>query len=145
MSNKIEEFQGRFRFLSNFYRSVIWIDGKSYETAEHAFQAAKSIRDEDAEQIRSAFTPGGAKRRGRKVEMRADWEGVKLDIMKEIVRQKFYQNRGLGKQLIETGDLYLEEGNRWNDTFWGIDLRTLKGTNHLGRILMEVRDELAHG
>lgn len=145
MTDKIEEFRGRFRFLSNFHRCPIWIDGKEYQTAEHAFQSAKSIEDEDAEHIRNAFTPGEAKRRGRKVEIRADWEAVKLDIMKEIVRQKFYQSKGLSRLLIETGDLHLEEGNRWNDTFWGVNLRTKEGTNHLGRILMEVRNEFING
>ena len=41
-----------------------------------------------------------------------------------------------------TGNLVLEEGNGWHDTFWGVDLKTGEGENHLGRILMQVREEL---
>jgi predicted NAD-dependent protein-ADP-ribosyltransferase YbiA (DUF1768 family) len=48
----------------------------------------------------------------------------------------------LREMLLDTGDAILEEGNMWNDTFWGIDLNTGKGQNHLGRLLMERRAEL---
>ncbi len=83
-----------------------------------------------------------AKRLGRHVELRPDWEDVKIAIMEEIVRTKFTQNEDLKAMLLATGDLVLEEGNAWGDTFWGVDAKTREGQNHLGRILMRVREEL---
>ena len=62
--------------------------------------------------------------------------------MEEIVRAKFTQNQDMKQQLLATGNLVLEEGNGWHDTFWGVDLKTGEGENHLGRILMQVREEL---
>ena len=62
--------------------------------------------------------------------------------MEDIVRAKFTQNQELKQQLIGTGDAYLEEGNTWHDTCWGVDLKTGEGQNHLGKILMKVRQEL---
>ena len=63
--------------------------------------------------------------------------------MEEIVRAKFTQNEELKRLLLATGDKRLAEGNTWGDTFWGVDLRSGRGENHLGIILMRVREELA--
>ena len=63
--------------------------------------------------------------------------------MYEIVKAKFTQNEALTQKLLQTGDMPIEEGNAWNDTFWGVDIRTGEGENHLGEILMQVRKELA--
>lgn len=76
------------------------------------------------------------------VDLRSDWEAVKVTVMEEIVRAKFTQNEDLKWRLLTTGDACLEEGNTWHDTFWGVDAKTGEGLNHLGRILMKVRDEL---
>ena len=67
---------------------------------------------------------------------------VRLDIMENVVRAKFMQNPYLAARLVATGTMPLEEGNRWGDTFWGVDVRTGKGENNLGKILMKVRKEL---
>ena len=77
--------------------------------------------------------------------LRPDWERVKLGLMKEIVTAKFAQNEDMLQQLIATGSMTLTEGNMWNDTFWGVSLKTGKGENHLGRILMRIRKELQAG
>ena len=62
--------------------------------------------------------------------------------MKDIVREKFKQNDDLMRMLlIDTGNEELVEGNYWGDSFWGVDLKTNEGENHLGIILMELRDE----
>ena len=63
---KIERFKGDYNFLSNFYDSIIVIDGLEYRTVEHAFQAAKTDDPEWKENIRNARTPGESKRLGRK-------------------------------------------------------------------------------
>ena len=62
------------------------------------------------------------------------------EIMEEIVRAKIDQNPAVKERLLETGDIIIEEGNDWKDTYWGVDLKTGKGENHLGKILMKSRD-----
>ena len=103
------------------------------------------VEQEALEQIMVQFAThrsNEAKRLGRHVQLRPNWENVKLPIMEDIVRAKFTQNEDLKELLLATGDLVLEEGNTWHDTFWGVDAKTREGTNHLGRILMRVRQEL---
>ena len=135
----IERFSGRARFLSNFYPSIIEFEGQRYPTVEHAFQAAKTSDPKLRKRIREAGTPGTAKALGRKVPLRQDWERVKLDVMLGFLRKKFGHSM-LRDLLLGTGTAKLVEGNTWNDTFWGVvDGR---GRNHLGRLLMQVRDEL---
>lgn len=89
--------------------------------------------------IREAATPGQAKKLGQGVSLRPDWESVKVDLMRTFVRKKF-ENPFLRPLLLATGDAELVEGNTWNDTFWGVCRG--RGQNWLGRILMEVRDEI---
>ena len=86
------------------------------------------------------MSPGQAKKYGKTVELRKDWEDVKLSIMEEIIREKFIYDPDLVKMLLDTGDKELIEGNNWNDTFWGMCRG--KGENHLGKILMKLREEL---
>lgn len=135
---KIDSFQGKNRFLSNFWRVPIEYDGDLYPSVEHAYQAAKTDNFQDRLRIRLMPTAGDAKRAGRRVEIRSDWEQVKLDVMYQLVKQKF-SAEPLRSQLIATGDNELIEGNTWNDTFWGICRG--RGENHLGKILMRVRGE----
>lgn len=136
----INEFRGKYYFLSNFYMAdVIW-DGVRYTNNESAFQSAKLISKTKREELFSNLDPSSAKRKGRRVQLRHDWEKVKFDIMYEIVKAKFEQNENLKTKLLETGDNYLEEGNSWGDRIWGTV--NGKGQNNLGKILMKVRDEL---
>lgn len=140
----IGEFFGEYRFLSNFAQSRIVWRGLSWPTVEHAYQAAKSTDPAVQEQIRQLATPGFAKRAGKIVQLRPDWEDVKVSIMTELVWLKFTQNPHLAAKLLNTGDAILEEGNTWNDRFWGIcPPRSGIGENYLGWILMVVRDRLA--
>lgn len=145
-------FFGEYRFLSNFWYSEVTLDGESYPSVEHAYQAAKTLDPKlrrdfrfsifyDGDQpIEKTPTCGQAKRMGSKLELREDWEEVKVGIMKNLVSQKFTNDRKLGDLLIRTEILYLEETNHWNDTFWGVC--NGKGKNVLGNILMEVRENL---
>jgi len=131
----IREFRRRYHFLSNFY--VEW-DGR---TLEHRFQAAKTTNWDDFEKIMSSSTASKAKARGRKIELREDWEDVKDKIMYGLVVTKF-TDPFLRELLLETGTHHLQEGNSWNDTYWGVDLTTGRGENKLGKILMQHRAEL---
>ena len=134
-------FDGPYAFLSNFYQAPIVFDGLCYGTSEAAFQAQKTLSPEKREEF-THFTPGKAKRAGKKLKLRVDWEEVKLNLMDEIVRAKFAQNPDIAARLLATGDRELVEGTVWHDIFWGIDLATGKGENHLGRILMKIRSDL---
>lgn len=133
----INRFRDEYFFLSNFYEAPVAYCGITYKNNEAAFQAQK-CKSQD-EQMRFAdLSPSDAKRLGRRIELRKDWEDIKISIMREIVSAKFDQNPDLAKKLIETGDEYLEEGNDWGDRIWGTV--NGKGANNLGRILMEERE-----
>lgn len=136
---KIESFWNEYRFLSNFHFCDIEMDGMTYRTLEHAYQAAKTTETEFRIAISACITPGDAKRMGRQIPMRKNWERIKLDVMLGLLRQKFAEGE-LRAKLLATGDAHLEEGNKHGDMFWG----TVHGfgENHLGKLLMQVREEL---
>ena len=93
-------------------------EGLTYENNESAFQSAKCIKLEQRKNF-LGLDPSTAKRKGRRVKLRDDWEEVKDQIMYEIVLNKFSQNEELRKKLIATGDEYLIEGNTWHDNHFG--------------------------
>lgn len=136
---KIDSFKGEYFFLSNFYPTKIKYNGIQYLNNEAAFQAQKCTTMEDRIKF-SYLNPSDAKKLGRRIILRNDWESVKISIMREIVFEKFKQNPHLTEKLLDTGNIYLEEGNNWGDRIWG----TVNGVgrNELGKILMEVRKEI---
>lgn len=140
-SKEIKVFRGEYEFLSNFFNVPIEYKGMYYLNSEAAFQAQKCRTEEEKIPFMTC-TATKAKRMGRQVLLRPDWESVKIQLMEEIVRAKFSQNPRLAEKLLKTGDKMLIEGNTWRDTFWGVDLESGKGENHLGQILMKVRSEL---
>lgn len=135
----INNFRGGFMFLSNFYEVPVKYNGLTFKSNEAAFQAQKTLNQEERIKF-TTLSPLDAKRLGRKVALRSDWEDVKIQIMYEICRAKFEQYPDLAQRLVETGDRTLIEGNDWNDTFWGVCYG--KGENNLGKILMRIREEL---
>ncbi len=139
--NTIDKFRDEYDFLSNFYESEITFEGLTYGSNEAAFQAQKCMTHEE----KLLFTdcrPAKSKSLGRSVNLRPDWESVKVGLMTEIIRAKFTQHSELAAKLVATGEKIIIEGNTWGDIFWGIDTRTGQGENHLGKILMRIRDEL---
>lgn len=137
----VTRFREDYMFLSNFYEAPLIYEGIPYLSSEAAFQAQKCVTEEERRAF-SDLRTSDAKRMGRQVPLRPDWEEVKRDAMEGIVRAKFSQNPELAKMLLDTGDKLLLEGNTWHDTYWGIDLKTHEGENHLGQILMQIRREL---
>jgi N-glycosidase YbiA len=135
----IGQFTGQHRFLSNFWSCCIAFEGHSYRTVEHAFQAAKTLDEDERRRIRNEHSAAAAKRRGKRVELRTDWDEVKVDIMRELLRQKF-GSEPLRSRLLKTGNALLVEGNWWGDKFWGVC--DGKGLNTLGTLLMQIREEL---
>lgn len=141
----ILEFTGDFRFLSNFYVADFVWNGTLWPHSEAAYQAAKATSREDYESF-IKMKPGESKRHGRKISVRSDWEEVKYDIMCEIVYEKFRQNPDLTERLLATGHAHLEEGNNHGDQIWGVcPPRSSQGSNLLGKILMDVREQLRSG
>lgn len=136
----IDSFSGEYRFLSNFFPSVVDLDGELYSTVEHAYQAAKTMNICERDAIRSLDYPGEAKRAGRKLSsVRKDWNKVKVNIMRNLLEQKFYVGSILYEKLLQTTPHQLVEGNTWGDKFWG-QCPVGEGKNVLGNLLMEIRD-----
>lgn len=138
----IDSFTGQYEFLSNFYPVDIYIEDQVYPTAEHAYQAVKCEDPADRESILVWKNPVDAKHAGRSVKLRRNWDNIKVDVMYSILRQKF-SNSELAAMLKATGDEELVEGNEWNDRFWGVCRGA--GCNMLGKLLMQIRDELNNG
>jgi ribA/ribD-fused uncharacterized protein len=135
---KIDRFEGDYEFLSNFYYCILNYEGITFEHSEAAYQASKTL-DMDIRKSFTFLTPGKAKREGKKIKSRENWDIIKLRIMEDIVRAKFNQNPEIKRRLIETNDAILIEGNDWDDHFWGVC--DGNGENHLGKILMKIRSD----
>ena len=135
----INKFRGRYAFLSNFFPCRIILNGIFFPSAEHAYQASKTTDRNKQFSIAALRSPIEAKRAGKIIELRSDWDSVKLSVMEEILYIKF-KSPCIKKLLLDTKDEELVEGNTWGDTFWGVDLRTNVGENNLGKILMRVRE-----
>ena len=143
----------KYHFLSNFYPCEIqWGDeGFVYPSSEHLYVAFKCgyFEPNYAAEIYITelikLSAGGAKKLGsRKTINKEEWDNIKVDVMYKILKTKFTQNPKLKKKLLKTGDKHIQEGNWWGDTFWGVDLKTGKGENVLGKLLMIVRSELKY-
>jgi ribA/ribD-fused uncharacterized protein len=131
--------------FSNFAPYSIQLDGKRWPTSEHYFQAQKFEDPGHRESIRKEKSPMIAARLGRdrKKKLRSDWESVKVSVMRKAVMAKFTQHDDIRGILLSTGDAKLVEHTE-NDSYWG-DGGDGSGKNMLGRILMEVREELRPG
>lgn len=141
----IQEFKDKYAWLSNmspFEQPLIW-EGISYRTNEHFYVAMKTTDANIRKEISLINSPGKVKRFGRTLEIREDWEDIKLKVMLSGLRWKFSKyNPILREKLIATGEEYLQEGNNWGDSFWGYDMIEEWGHNHLGKLLMQVRSEI---
>lgn len=143
-------FFGDYSFLSNFAtcKSGVAILGPTlntyrFPTSEHAYMALKTKNPLQWSDLLLDNSPHYARKYGRtKVELREDWETIRITAMELAVYAKFSQNLDLLQKLISTGDKYLEETNYWGDTFWGVDSETRVGENNLGKTLMKVRQVL---
>ncbi len=151
-------FSGDMGWASNFYEAPIVFDDTKhnlreifpqfkfdtleYPTTEHLYQSLKTTNEEDKEKVRTAPTNSMAKKMGRKVFSRMDWDYVKFDAMRLCLYLKFYQHPDLMMKLIETGNTPLIEGNYWGDKIWGVCDKTGDGENWLGRLLMELRNNI---
>lgn len=141
----ITQFRDEYRWLSNFWffeRPMVY-DNIVYSSVEHFYVAMKSRSNEFRRQVAATHKPSEVKRLGKSVDLREDWDKIKLDVMLYAVRYKFSTNNlNLRKKLLATAGRHLSEGNWHKDSFWGVYLKDGVGENNLGRILMMVRDEI---
>ncbi len=112
IKKQIDRFNGENVFLSNFYPSTITVGTLQFPTVEHAFHAEKTFDQQTKWLIAQARSPGQAKKLGRKLDLRSDWEDIKFSVMLNLVRLKF-EDSTLQAKLLATGESELIEGNNW--------------------------------
>lgn len=138
----IEQFRKEYGWLSNFTDVTIVLDDIKYRSVEHAYMSAKS--DEKEWKLFCADfnnTASKIKLESKTIKIKQNWNLIKLQVMEDCLRQKFNQEP-FKTQLINTNDMYIQEGNNWSDKYWGVCLKTNQGSNHLGKLIMKIRTEL---
>lgn len=142
----IDDFhESPYEFLSNFYPAEVSVGSLAFSCVEVAYVASKTTDLSLRAKIQLITRPGVAKRLGRRIRLRQNWEFIKDEVMLDLIRQKFFLHAELAKKLLATGGHILVEGNTWGDRYWGCTRRKdgkWTGRNKLGIILMKVREEL---
>jgi len=144
----INRFIGKYKDFSNFEPAKVRFENLTFPTVEHAYVAAKSLDRSFRRDV--ALMPAGkagqVKKWGRTIKLRDDWDKVNIEIMSDLIVQKFNANNNYERNqlLLNTGDQLIVEGNFWHDNYWGNCLcdkcMKIKGLNHLGLIIMKVRE-----
>lgn len=138
----IKEFRGEYKWLSNFATCEIDFNGTSFASVEHAYMSAKSNDLEWKSFCADANNSAGkVKKKSKKIVLREDWDLIKVETMHQLLKLKF-SKEPYKTLLLDTGNRFIQEGNWWGDTFWGVDLNTNTGENNLGILIMAVRDTL---
>lgn len=145
MTKMISHFRKEYNWLSNFAPATIEYGNMVFSSVE-LFYIAMKTKDEMMRwniSLVDSSEAGKFKKISKTWELREDWDKIKLEVMEFGLRQKFHQEPFKSK-LIETGNQNIVEGNYWNDEFWGVNLKVNPnvGENHLGRLIMKIRDEL---
>ncbi len=120
--------------------------GHKFKSVENAYMFAKNPKDIEWLKKCLSMSPGDIKKASKSISLRDDWEVVKLSIMYNLLKQKFTQEP-FRTSLLGTKNENIVEGNRWNDTFWGVDIKSNPnvGENWLGRLIMDIRTKLKNG
>ena len=132
--------------FSNLFRCEVEFEGRIYATAEHAYQAGKAAKPAVREWILQAPTPALAAMAAHGLytwDIVPNWASIKVDRMRAVLRAKFSQHEDLRQLLLDTGSRRLIEAGTTNNAvnrFWG-EVNG-KGENTLGKLLMELREEL---
>jgi ribA/ribD-fused uncharacterized protein len=142
-------FKDEYQFLSNFAYCRIQIWGRTFTSTEAVYVACKAppeFREEVRDACATCKTGGEAKRYGRTIPVRSDWDEIKVPVMKAILEMKFSQPY-FKKRLLEVTEPIVEE-NHWHDNFWGDCIcdkcKNVVGQNHLGKLLGEIKKELGN-
>lgn len=140
----IHTFADETRWLSNMMTVDVVYDGYAFKSVEHAYQYAKCETDEWRAVCQDPnLNPYQIKRKSKDIVIRDNWDEIKLLVMEGLLIQK-YNQEPYQELLLATGNQNIQEGNNWNDTFWGVDLKNSPniGENHLGRLIMNIRTQL---
>lgn len=139
-------FFQQYRFLSNFEVCKITLEGLTYNSSEAAYMAYKTLDLDTRATFANITEPSVARRMGRTVKLRGDWNDVRIAVMTQAIHAKFTQNPKLSALLKETGLKELHESNDWKDTFWGVTKDPATGlwvgSDNLGKIIMQVRSSI---
>ncbi len=136
---KILFYGGGWNCFSNFSAHQVEYDGTLWPTSEHAFQAAKTLNEDEKNKIKLARSPQEALLLGRSVMLRSDWESVKVDILESILRAKYTQHLAIQEKLFQSQGKELIEASPV-DSFWGIGPGGT-GENMCGKLWMKIREE----
>lgn len=131
--------------FSNFERAPVELDGATWPSSEHYFQAQKFVREADRHAVLEAATPFAAAQigRDRTRPLRGDWAAIRDEVMYRALTAKFEQHPGLADVLFWTCDAELIEHTH-NDSYWA-DGGDGTGVNRLGQLLMQLRTRLGGG
>lgn len=142
MQNKITEFKGEHNWLSNFFPCNILVDGEWYPSVEHAYMSHKCDNPWWKSKCRDRATSAAEiKRLSKLVNLVEGWDDMRISVMQKCLEAKF-RLPAFANKLIETGDAIIEEGNNWGDEFWGINLKTGAGSNNLGILILQIRNNI---
>lgn len=145
-------YERDFYVLSNFSAFRLYWQGHDFDTSEHAYHWAKFPMVEPLSGLVQEQAVAREIRRARSAHeafkiaednafyRRADWDAVKVDIMRDILRAKVAQHEYVRRKLLATGERELIEDS-WRDSFWGWG-PSRDGQNMLGKLWMEIRAEL---
>lgn len=132
--------------FSNLFPRPVTFEGRTYPTAEHAYQAGKPRNQSVREWLLSAPTPSLLAMAAHGLytwDIVSNWSAIKTDRMRDVLRCKFTQHADLRTLLLSTEDARLVEAassNTPTNRYWG-EVNG-KGRNMLGRLLMNLRTEL---
>lgn len=140
-------YEQDFYVLSNFSAfSVAW-EGRRFPTSEHVYHWEKFELGTkyDGLYVRDAIYAAASAHEAFKMAerwkplRRRNWDAIKVDVMRRILRAKALQHEYVLRKLLATGDRELVE-NSWRDDFWGWGPNR-DGQNMLGKLWMEIRAE----
>lgn len=134
------KFRDKYSFLSNMYYTDIPYEGLVYPSVENAYQASKCVNEVDKIPFQT-YTPVEAKKAGKKVQMKENFNDNRIKIMQELIDIKFINNINLAEKLVSINEPIVEE-NTWNDTFWGVCNGI--GDNNLGKCLENTKQRLMY-
>ena len=153
----ITQFKGQYEFLDPAYYCLAEYDGELYNSAEAAFLAAQFDSAYFRSMFRNPVLPmWRARQLAKKLKQRHDWTpALSLKVMRQITLDKFRRSPNLRSLLLATRDELIVAENNWHEQFWGCCTCntqpgkygrrfscSVPGRNHLGEILMSVRDQL---
>ena len=141
---KFSKDDEKYGCFSNFFSCPVEYKGILYPNSECAWQSLKTLDTETRKRF-AIYTAAGAKKMGRRVDLRSDWENVKYDLMVEVCYAKFSQNNILKEILLSTdNEEIIENTTSWHDNIWGncecVKCMNKQGQNLLGKALMAKMD-----